>query len=83
MNVFEKKTEEVIDFVKTVPNLGDQVSCKHPTRQPCLYGVAKTHKNKQTVPLRPLLSATNCYYFSLAKFLISRVISPYCYTHRR
>ena len=43
MDVFEKKTEEVIDFVKTVPNLGNHVSCKHLTKQPYLYGLAKTH----------------------------------------
>ena len=79
MNVFEKKTEEVINFVKSVSNLGNHVTCKHPTRQPYLYGLAKTHKNKQPVPLRPVLSATNCYNFSLAKF-ISRAISPYCYS---
>ena len=79
MNIFEKKTEEVMEYVKSVSNLREHVSCKHPTRQPYLYGLAKTHKNKQPVPLRPVLSATNCYNFSLAKF-ISRVISPYCYS---
>ena len=57
MNVFEKKTEEVLDFVKSVPNLDEHVNCKHPTRQHYLYGLAKTPKNKTPVPLRLVLSA--------------------------
>ena len=54
MNVFEKKNE-VIDFVKTVPNLGGHVSCKHLTRQSYPYGLEKTHKNKQPVGTRIFL----------------------------
>ena len=60
MNIFDRKTKEVNDFVKSIENLSDHVKCELSTRQPFLYGLAKTHKNKTPIPLRPVLSATGC-----------------------
>ena len=80
MNVFEKKTKDVNEFVNSIENLSDYVSTELVTRQPYLYGLAKTHKNKTPIPLRPVLSATGCYNFSLAKFITS-LISPFCYSN--
>ena len=48
-------------------------------RQPFLYVLAKTHKNKSPMPLRHILSATGCYNFNLAKF-ICKLIRPFCYS---
>ena len=79
MNVFEQKTKEVNEFVESVENLSDHIKCELVTRQPFLYGLAKTHKNKSPIPLRPVLSATGCYNFALAKF-ITGLISPFCYS---
>ena len=79
MNPFEKASETVKEFVNSVPNLCEKVDCPVSTRQPFLYGLAKTHKKKSPIPLRPVLSATACYNFQLAKF-ISKAISPFCYS---
>ena len=79
MNVFERKTKEVNEYVLSIENLSDYVKCDLATRQPYLYGLAKTHKNKVPIPLRPVLSATGCYNFSLAKFITS-LIGPFCYS---
>ena len=75
MNVFEQKTKEVNEFVQSVENLTDHIKCELLTRQPYLYGLAKTHKNKSPIPLRPVLSATGCYNFALAKFITKVNIS--------
>ena len=77
-NAFEIAGELVKNFVDSVPGLTTVVKCPLSTRQPFLYGLAKTHKNKTPMPFRPVLSATGCYNFSLAKF-ICKVISPFCY----
>ena len=79
LNPFEKASEMVKDYVDSVPNLKEKVDCPLYTRQPFLYGLAKTHKKKNPIPLRPVLSATACYNFQLAKF-ISKAISPFCYS---
>ena len=78
-NVFELASERVKEYVDSIPYLSDFVDCPVATRQPFLYGLAKTHKKKTPIPLRPVLSATGCYNFQLAKF-ISKAISPYCYS---
>ena len=78
-NAFEIAGELVKNFVDSVPGLTTVVKCPLSTRQPFLYGLAKTHKNKTPMPFRPVLSATGCYNFSLAKF-ICKVISPFCYS---
>ena len=62
-DVFEQITKEVNEFVKSVENLSDHIKCELVTRQLYLYGLAKTHKNKSPIPLRPALSATGCFKF--------------------
>ena len=79
MNAFELVNQQVKEFVDSVPGLSVVVKCPLSTRQPFLYGLAKTHKNKSPMPLRPVLSATGCYNFNLAKF-ICKLISPFCYS---
>jgi len=78
-NAFEIAGEVVTNFVDSVPGLTTVVKCPLSTRQPFLYGLAKTYKNKTPMPFRPVLSVTGCYNFSLAK-LIWQVISPFCYS---
>jgi hypothetical protein len=78
-NLFEQLAEEVDEFVESIPNLESKVEL-HGLRQPFLYGLAKSHK--PGMPIRPVLSATGCYNFSLASFLAkaikSRCYSDYC-----
>lgn len=76
-NAFEVRQSEVDKFVENVPYLSDHVVNAPVCRQPFLYGLVKTHKpgNK----LRPILSATDGYNYSLAKFL-AKGISKFCYS---
>ena len=79
LNIFEKCTNEVNAFVKTIPNLSSHVNTNVSSRQPYLYGLVKMHKSDEIKPLRPVLSASSCYNFSLASFL-AKAIKPFCYS---
>ena len=65
-------------------NLSNYVSTELVTRQPNLYVLAKTQKNKIPISLCPaywfVASATGCYNFSLAKFVTS-LMSCFCYVN--